>query len=232
MANRRGSGKRLVYNTGFVLNLVSLCLQIIAFVSPYWFQSWPRVHSPFKKIGLWEACFAGLILHRDPTEKAYHGCWWVLAPEYWQIQQWLMPWWFIITQVTCTVCLLIQILNVVIGLVVWCKTMPNYTSSVKSRPPIGLIQATTVLTIVEAIAMGLVVILFGCSVYIDRVWMPRHDLNYLSWSYGLEVIGAFLLIFASMALGAYNKIVRQELREPPSLTAPMVHMGGVKDSAI
>ena len=34
------------------------------------------------RIGLWEACFAGLVLENDPSTEAYHGCWWVLAPEY------------------------------------------------------------------------------------------------------------------------------------------------------
>ena len=36
-------------------------------------------------------CIAGLVLDRDPTQKAYHGCWWILAPEYKEIREWLMP---------------------------------------------------------------------------------------------------------------------------------------------
>jgi hypothetical protein len=230
MANRRTQGKRTVYNTGFVLNLFSLILQIIAFASPYWFQSWPRVHSTFKNIGLWESCFAGINLYPRVEEwKTYYGCWWILSPYYWDIQTWMMPWWFVITQVVCTLVVVLQMINVILGLVAWVKTKPSKNSTIKKRPPIALITGTTILTIINAIALGLIVILFGTAVYVDRVWMPRPDLNYLSWSYGLEVVASFFLIFASMALGIYNKIVRQELREPPSLITPMV---AVKDSVI
>ena len=84
-------GKRIVFNTAFICCIVSFCCVFISFSSPYWFQSWPRVHSPFKRIGLWEACFAGMILPMDPAQKAYHGCWWTLAKEYIPIREWLMP---------------------------------------------------------------------------------------------------------------------------------------------
>lgn len=47
--------------------------------------------SGFKRMGLWEVCFAGMVLETDPTQKAYHGCWWILAPEFRQIKGWLMP---------------------------------------------------------------------------------------------------------------------------------------------
>ena len=84
-------------------------------------------------------------------------------------------------------------------------------------------QGTKLLfSLVPAVAMSATVILFGTAVYVDRVWMPRPDLNYLSWSYGLEVVGAFILIFASICVVIFNRIIRQELREPPSLTTPMM----------
>ena len=47
--------------------------------------------SLLQRIGLWEACFAGLVLENDPSTKAYHGCWWVLAPEFYSIRGWLLP---------------------------------------------------------------------------------------------------------------------------------------------
>ena len=84
-------GYRIVLRVAFVVNLLQFVFTFIAFASPSWFQSWPRVYSPFKRIGLWEACFAGLVLEVDPRQKAYHGCWWILSPEYDDIRTWLMP---------------------------------------------------------------------------------------------------------------------------------------------
>ena len=84
-------GKRYVLLTALILDLLSFISLIIAFSTPYWYISWPRVYSGFRNIGLWEACFAGLVLDRDPTQKSYHGCWWILAPELWNIRRWVMP---------------------------------------------------------------------------------------------------------------------------------------------
>ena len=87
----RREGKRFLFEAGFLSNIVAFIFLFIAFCSPYWIISWPRVYSGFKRMGLWEACFAGLLLETDITNKAYHGCWWMLAPEFWNIRGWLMP---------------------------------------------------------------------------------------------------------------------------------------------
>ena len=84
-------GKRYVLLTALILDILSFVCLVVAFSTPYWYISWPRVYSGFRKIGLWEACFSGLTLPRDPTQKSYHGCWWILAPELWNIRHWVMP---------------------------------------------------------------------------------------------------------------------------------------------
>lgn len=119
-------------------------------------------------------------------------------------------------------CLVLQALNVIFCIYVWAVTGSDTSTGTKKRPPVNMVNAVTILTLVNAISMSGVSILFGSAVYVDRVWMPRPDLNYLSWSYGLEVVGAFVLLFASIAILVFNRTVRQELREPPSLTTPMM----------
>ena len=32
-----------------------------------------------------------MVLQTDPEQKSYHGCWWILAPEFIRIRDWLMP---------------------------------------------------------------------------------------------------------------------------------------------
>ena len=56
----RRQGKRFLFETGLVCQLVSVVTLLISFCSPYWIISWPRVYSSFKRIGLWEACFASV----------------------------------------------------------------------------------------------------------------------------------------------------------------------------
>ena len=54
-AKRKGwtqrEGKRFIYETGLLCNIVSVVCVFISFCSPYWIVSWPRVHSGFKRIG-------------------------------------------------------------------------------------------------------------------------------------------------------------------------------------
>ena len=51
---KRYIGKDIVFNTAFILNIIAWCLTFIAFGSPYWVVSWPRVHNDIKLVGLWQ----------------------------------------------------------------------------------------------------------------------------------------------------------------------------------
>jgi len=84
-------GKRYVLLTALILDIFSFLCLVFAFCTPYWYISWPRVYSGFRNIGLWEVCFAGMLLERDPRQQSYHGCWWILAPELYWIRGWMMP---------------------------------------------------------------------------------------------------------------------------------------------
>ena len=64
--------------------------------------------------------------------------------------------------------------------------------------------------------MSVIVILFGVQAHYDHLWMPKPELNYLSWSYGFAVLTAFFNIFATIAQTVYTRVERQELREPPA----------------
>lgn len=211
-------GRRIVLTTALILNFVGLVCLFVAFASPYWVVSWPRVYSGFKKTGLWETCFAGLVLERDPTQKAYHGCWWILAPEYKRIREWIMPWWFIITQIVITCTLLMEICAIIILFYIYKKTGKDAKSGVgKQQVSFKMVQTTTIITIVSAILKACTVILFGVAVYKDRMWMPDPHLNYMSWSYGLAIISTFFSIFSSIAHVVFSRITKQAYYEPPSM---------------
>jgi len=68
------------------------------------------------------------------------------------------------------------------------------------------------------------VMVFGILAETDINWMPYPKFNYLSWSYGLAVVSAFFLIFASISLITHVMILRQDLREPPRDVTGMTEM--------
>lgn len=203
------AGKQIVYNFAFVVNIVSWLFLVVAFCTPYWVMSWPRVYNPFRAIGLWTACLYGLILEWDVNQKGYYGCWWILSPEFYGIRNWLMPGWFVVTQIIVTLCGLAEFVNLVLMLVQWLRR------NRRKRPDFRLVQAITVMNIVCAVLMSIAMLIFGVCVYTDYYWMPNMQLNYLGWSYGCAVASAILSIASSIPLVVYNRIVRDEFRMAP-----------------
>jgi len=221
MTTQRGwtqrEGKRFVFEVCLLCNITALICLFLAFCTPYWIVSWPRVYNPFKKIGLWEVCFAGLVLEMDPTQKSYHGCWWILAPEFRNITKWLMPSWFVWTQVVVTFCFVAQMINVTLLMLIWCRTGWTQRDAAvrRRRDPFILLNTSFIITFVSTIVMAVTLIVFGVMFKVDRHWLPNPNLNYLSWSYGLALISTFFTIFASIGQITYLMIIKQEMREPP-----------------
>lgn len=208
-------GKRYVLLTALVLNVFGLVTLIIAFITPYWYISWPRVYSGFRKIGLWEVCFAGLYIGRDPITRTYHGCWWIFAPEFYHIRDLVMPPWFIIVQILITVCLILEIINIVVVILVWLRTSKYDSSGLgKRRAPFNFVQAATIMTIVTTVLKVISVLMFGLGAEYDINWMPNREINYPHVSYGLAIVSTFMTMFASMAHQVHRSIVRKEYQQP------------------
>jgi hypothetical protein len=208
-------GKRYVLLTALCLNVFSLACLIIAFITPYWYISWPRVYSGFKKIGLWEVCFAGFYIGRNPSTRSYHGCWWILAPEFQSIRNLVMPPWFIIVQILITVCLVIEIINLIFVVIIWIRTRSYDSSGLgKRRAPFNLVQAATVITITTTVLKVISVLMFGLGAEYDINWMPNQNINYPHVSYGLAIVSTFMSMFGSTAHQVFRSIVREEYQQP------------------
>jgi len=212
---REKPGKKVVFEAGYGLQIIALILLFVAFVTAYWIECWPRVHSGFRNIGLWQVCLAGLILEADISMKSYHGCWWLLSTEFRDIRSWVNPWWFVLTQITVTLCILAQIVNAVLMGILLSKSGEHKMGSKYKRNPLLLVHIGFGITFVTAVVMFVTVLLFGLAFYLDRRWLPMHHLNYPSWSFGCAVMSTIFSVFASIAQFMYVKIVRQEQREPP-----------------
>jgi len=221
--------------TALLLHLLALVLLIIAFITPYWVISWPRVYSGFRKIGLWEVCFAGYRIPRDPSMKSYHGCWWILAPELHSIRSWIMPPWFIVVQILMTISIVIELLSLIFLLMIWTRTGSSDNSGIgKRRAPFNLVQGATIITIVTCCVKSVAVIMFGLAFWYDPFWLPQHTINYPHVSYGLAICSAFISIFSSMAHRVYRNIVRREYLQPTTKdqsSFPMASLYTTKDSS-
>ena len=40
---------------------ISLITSLVAYVTPFWIISWPAANNPFKRLGIWEACFDNFV---------------------------------------------------------------------------------------------------------------------------------------------------------------------------
>jgi hypothetical protein len=208
-------GRKIVLLTALLLHILALVLLIIAFITPYWVISWPRVYSGFRKIGMWEVCFAGYRIPNDPAMKSYHGCWWIIAPELYQIRSWIMPPWFIIVQILMTISVVIEILSLIFLLMIWSTTSSRDNSGIgKRRAPFNLVQGATIITIITCCVKAVAVIMFGLAFKYDPFWLPNHEINYPHVSYGLAICSTFISIFSSMAHRVYRNIVRREYLQP------------------
>jgi len=156
-----------------------------------------------------------MLLPRDPSQKSYYGCWWILAPELYNIRDWVMPPWFIIVQILITVSLLIEVINLVLVLIIWGRTGSYDKSGIgKRRVPFRFVQAATIITILTSVLKVISLLMFGLGAEFDINWMPNPEINYPHVSYGLAIMSAFFTIFSSMGLRVFRGIVREEYLQP------------------
>ncbi|CAH8553749.1 unnamed protein product [Schistosoma turkestanicum] len=79
------------YRVACISTYASFVFLLVSFVTPYWLQSWPRLHTPFLRLGLWEFCVNGYVQRLDPNMISYYGCWWILSPYMQKIFTDLVP---------------------------------------------------------------------------------------------------------------------------------------------
>jgi hypothetical protein len=203
---RTRPGAERVFFTGLAVSVLGWVCLFIAFASPYWFVTWPRVFNNFRRLGLWEVCSSGLLSYADKDQVSYFGCWWIFAPYYKDIRSWLMPWWFIITQIVFSFAFLFECLKIIFEIVILARVVSNDEPSNSS---IGTVKFLSRFNIAVDVIFGILksatVILFGIAAYYDRNWMPNYELNYLGWSYGLAICSCFMSIFACFPNSAFAR---------------------------
>ncbi|BFZ11414.1 hypothetical protein BsWGS_14452 [Bradybaena similaris] len=180
----------------------SLVLMVVAFASPYWVESYEEFKAPFIKLGLWEFCFNDYTFYKDYNGKRYLGCFYVFSPEIRPIWEWVSPPWFISVQVMVSASLLIIFL---ISVTLTLNVFQLFPKHMDYAVYLGSAVGMAVCTVTIFIAL----IVFGVYKE-DRRWIPRPDMNLLSWSYGMCVMSGFFCLLSALSLYLAGKEKKKE----------------------
>jgi hypothetical protein len=194
---------------GFGCTLFALATLCIAFSSPYWMQTYPNSFNTFRNIGLWEICMDNYMHYKDDSQEIYSGCWWMFSRDkkYWKLREWLLPPWLISCQVMVIGCLLVEIAAVFIIASVFLHFCPilnhEYYQTYAMFAGSAMMFLVTMITFICATVFGEM-----CQ---DWQWMPRPDMNFLSWGYGFFIISGLASIGAGVCLFMEAKKCYKEL---------------------
>lgn len=147
--------------------------------------------------------------HKDDSQEIYSGCWWVFNRDkkYWKLREWLLPPWFISCQVMLVGCLIIEIGAVLVSSLVFLHFCPilnhEYYQTYSMFGASALEFLVTMITFICATVFAQM-----CQ---DWQWMPRPDMNFLSWGYGFFIISGIASIGAGVCFYLEAKKVYEEL---------------------
>lgn len=203
------AGRTLFWLSFICIASATLCM-FIGFSTPYWIKSWTRVHSPMSNVGLWHVCMAGYIKPRDPELHAYVGCWWIHSTLFKDVSFNIMPHWFRLVQAFAIFTLVCDIVTFALMLMY----LSEYT-----QEPVFKNRKVKMFSIICGLnGLGAFLVFIDSLVFaqmsIDPEWMPRPWMNYLSYSYGLNVLSGFFNAFACMFVFLLVEVIRSKPKNP------------------
>ncbi|XP_067666126.1 uncharacterized protein [Haliotis asinina] len=187
---------------GFIFAAVAVGCMVLAFASPYWVESFDKFQGRFTKIGLWEVCFNDYTFYKDYNGKRYLGCWYIFSQQIRPIWEWLSPPWFISVQVMVSFTLLVQGLNVIALVLFLFKLFPKALEEL-------ILITTSAVNLFAFVLILIALIVFGVKKE-DRSWVPRPDMNFLSWSYGLCCISGLASLVSGYLLYKASKKTKDD----------------------
>ncbi|XP_022257613.1 uncharacterized protein LOC106473481 isoform X1 [Limulus polyphemus] len=186
------------------LTFLAAIIIILAFSTPYWLIADGRQpgEQRFERLGLWEACFHSFhdVYYRYDIE--FKGCRWIFDEEYNIIIEILEPPFFIAVQVFFTFGF--------IALLLACALLLALQICFPSEKEVLAMKLLSLLMLIAGICCTIALITFGARGD-GRDWMPDPDHNYLSWSFGLGVVGAFLEYVVSVLFLVESRLAKKRL---------------------
>ncbi|UYV77752.1 hypothetical protein LAZ67_15002155 [Cordylochernes scorpioides] len=203
---------------------LSFVLVFIAFSTSNWLASDLRVYgSAFVKIGLWEACFRSFVNREDLNLKRFYaGCRWVLTEEYQSLANILEPLGFSgfveeVLSEASSLCIFIDLTSCLLKdrALFKCLKILKHKTTLLLLPilqrSMWTISSPSVTTLCAGVCGLISIIVFGTLGH-GREWMPQPEHNYLSWSFGLAVVGVFFMFVAAVLFFVESVQTRKRLR--------------------
>lgn len=120
----------------------------------------------------------------------FDGCMWVFEEEYYIIHDYLLPSFYIATQIFFTLCFTLLLLGSLM-------TFLFLGCSRDSDRYILLLLSNGATLVMSGLCGFIACVIFGC--YGDsRDWMPNWEHNNMGWAFAFGVIGSFLLFPAGV----------------------------------
>lgn len=185
---------------------VTVFFQTIAFSTPNWLAAdGNEPMKRFNKLGLWEACFYEFRDTYYLYDRVYRGCKWVFDEDYAFLLDFLEPPFFIVTQIFYTI-------GFVFLLVASIGVLAIQLCFIIEKEILAM-RVLSLLMFASSLFSTIAVIVFGIRGD-DRDWMPGHEHNFLSWSFGLAVVGAFFSWMSTVLFWAESRILyKKELKK-------------------
>ncbi|XP_023233395.1 uncharacterized protein LOC111633093 [Centruroides sculpturatus] len=207
----------------YVIATICLILIFLAFTTPNWLSSDRRAYgAEFVKLGLWETCFRSYASGFDLNKSKYYvGCRWILADEYQKLRKELEPPFFVAVQVFFTFGFVATVTGSILILVLHL--------CLDRRKDKLVISVIALLMLIAALCCTLSVIIFGAMGNREG-WMPDPLHNYLSWSFGLGVVGAFFLYVAAILFYSEWRLLKKREKREDYERPYVFTQTGVKDA--
>lgn len=178
----------------------------IAFVTPSWVEGDPRFYgTKMERVGLWVHCFRSLPDYNDLRhQRFFAGCRWIFNPfteGYDEIRNYLAPPFFVATQFFYT----LSFINILIAIIL----MVMYLLCIQEYYRVNVLRWIGIDLAVAGLLAVVALIIFG-AMGDGEDFMPDHEQNYLSWSFGLAFVGAFFDFLGAFLFIVEARIIRRK----------------------
>lgn len=222
---KRHDMQRMGYATFcFLTNGIGYVSMIGGFVSPYWLQSYARIHTPFERLGLWEFCLKGFIFRTDIDMQSYFGCWWIFSKHFDKFRDFLTPWWFILIQVLMSIALFLYSLGTIILTIYLLCDIKN----TKKRTLMSTI--VRLISFIDGCLITTSIIIFGVQ-QLEPQWMPYPFLNWPSSGFGLAALSG-CLSFVTTGYITVQVSIDKKIHEQNVYNFPLVNVPKEKSSTV
>lgn len=200
---------RTLYVAVFLIFL-TIIVVIVSFSTPSWLEAdGKNPHQNFHKIGLWEICYNREYsdyndYHYQSSRNRYEyglsACKWIFDEDYYYFRDFILQPFFVAVQVFFTLGLVALLIAGIMTIIL--------LACMRSGKQ-GMAIGVGVVVLFAAICCTLAVIIFG-ALGDGRDWMPYPEHNYLSWSFGLGILGAILAYITAILFFVDSFMVRKK----------------------